>query len=113
MRSVALDQTELEVDVRGSGEPVVLIQTALVADELLPLAMQPPLRDEYQLIVYHRRGYAGSGPVEGPGSIERDATDCHDLLATLRIERAHVVGVSYSAAVALQMAVTARLACTA
>ncbi|MGH8945240.1 MAG: alpha/beta fold hydrolase, partial [Acidimicrobiia bacterium] len=77
-----------------------------MADELLPLAGQPPLRDEYQLILYYRRGYAGSSPVEGPGSIQRDATDCHDLLATLGVERAHVVGVSYSAAVALQLAAT-------
>jgi len=107
MRLISLDHSDLEVDVRGSGEPVVLIQTALVADELLPLAGQPSLRDDYQLILYHRRGYGGSSPVEGPGSMTRDASDCRDLLAALDIERAHVVGVSYSAAIALQLAVTA------
>jgi pimeloyl-ACP methyl ester carboxylesterase len=37
----------------------------------------------------------------------RDAGDCRDLLAALDIERAHIVGVSFSAAVALQLAVTA------
>jgi pimeloyl-ACP methyl ester carboxylesterase len=56
--------------------------------------------------LYHRRGYAGSSPVHGPGSIERDALDCQRLLAALHLERAHVVGVSYSAAVALQLAAT-------
>jgi hypothetical protein len=49
----------LEVDVRGSGEPVVMIQTALFADEFVPLADHRSLRDDYQVIVYHRRGYAG------------------------------------------------------
>ena len=107
MRRVALSDATLEVEVRGSGEPVVLIQTALTADEFLPLAGQPELQDNYRVILYHRRGYAGSSPVRGPGSIERDANDCQQLLAALNIERAHVVGVSYSAAVALQLAATA------
>ncbi len=105
-RPVSLPDAVLDVEVHGTGEPVVLIQTALTADELLPLARQPDVRDHYQVILYHRRGYAGSSPVQGPGSIERDALDCQQLLATLNIERAHVVGVSYSAAVALQVAAT-------
>jgi pimeloyl-ACP methyl ester carboxylesterase len=97
----------LEVKVRGSGEPVLLVQTALTADEFLPLAGQASLADAYQVILYHRRGYAGSSPVQGPGSIERDARDCDALLAALDIGCAHIVGVSYSAAVALQLAATA------
>jgi len=52
--------------------------------------------------------YAGSGPTSGPGSIVRDAADCAALLAALRAEPAHVVGVSYSGAVRL----THRRACT-
>jgi pimeloyl-ACP methyl ester carboxylesterase len=106
MRSIPIDGIDLDVDVGGSGEPVVFIQTALVADEFVPLASQPRLRDEYQTILYHRRGYGNSTPTEGPGSIERDAMDCRDLLVALEIDRAHVVGVSYSAAVALQLAMT-------
>lgn len=104
-RRVALPDAVLEVDVRGSGPPVLLIQTALVADEFLPLAAE--LQDSFRVVLYHRRGYAGSSPVHGPGSIERDAQDCQRLLRALDIERAHVVGVSYSGAVALQLAVTA------
>jgi hypothetical protein len=45
MRRVAVDGVELEVEVevRASGEPALLIQTALAADEFLPLASQPAL----------------------------------------------------------------------
>lgn len=100
---VSLPDAVLEAQVRGSGEPVVLIQTAVTADEFLPLAAQPDLADGYQVIVYHRRGYGGSSPVDGPGSIERDAMDCQHLLDALGIEKAHVFGASYSAAVALQL----------
>ena len=103
-RRVRVDGAELEVEIRGSGEPVVLIQTALTADELLPLASQPCLRDHYTLVHYHRRGYGGSTPVRGAGSVERDAQDCRALLAALHVDRAHVVGTSYSGAVALQLA---------
>jgi pimeloyl-ACP methyl ester carboxylesterase len=106
-RRVAVSDAVLEVELRGSGQPVVLIQTALTADEFRPLADQSPLQGTYRLILYHRRGYAGSSPVAGPGSIERDALDCQGLLAALGVQRAHVVGVSYSAAVALQLAATA------
>lgn len=42
-RMVSVDGAQLEVEVRGSGEPVVLVRTALLADELLPLACQPAL----------------------------------------------------------------------
>jgi pimeloyl-ACP methyl ester carboxylesterase len=107
LRRVPLPCAALEVEVRGSGEPVLLIQTALVVDHLRPLANQPPLQAGYQIIHVHRRGYAGSSPIDGPGSVERDADDCRDLLAALEIERAHVVGVSFSAAVALQLAARA------
>lgn len=54
--------------------------------------------------LYHRRGYAGSSPVDGPGSIQRDADDCAALLAELDVDRAHVVGLSFSGAIALQFA---------
>jgi pimeloyl-ACP methyl ester carboxylesterase len=106
-RRVTLPGVTLEVDVRGSGEPVVLIQTALIADEFEPVAGEPPLRDNYTVVLYHRRGYAGSSPADGPGSISRDALDCRRLLAELGIDRAHVVGLSYSGAVALQLAADA------
>lgn len=103
MKLISLGDVDLEVAVRGSGEPIVLIQTALTADELVPIADRLSRR-EYQVIIYHRRGYGGSSPVEGPGSISRDASDCRALLDALTIQSAHVVGVSYSAAVALELA---------
>jgi pimeloyl-ACP methyl ester carboxylesterase len=106
-RLVPVNDVELEVRDWGTGEPVILIQTALTADELLPLATRPVLRDGYRKVVYHRRGYAGSSPVNGRGSIPRDAADCRALLDALAIERAHILGISYSGAVALQLAADA------
>ncbi|OMQ15201.1 hypothetical protein A7K94_0211205 [Modestobacter sp. VKM Ac-2676] len=103
MARVAVDGAELETAVFGSGDPIALVPTALTADELLPLAER--LRARFQVVHYHRRGYAGSSPATLPGSVARDAADCAQLLSALAVGSAHVVGVSYSAAVALQLAV--------
>lgn len=105
-RSVAVQGAQLEVFEWGSGEPVLFIQTALTADELRPLATDPAL-DGYRKILFHRRGYAGSSPADGPGSIARDSADCAKLLTELVVDRAHVVGLSYSGAVGLQLAAKA------
>ena len=103
---VAVGGVDLELFDAGTGEPVVLIQTALTADELLPLAEDPALAG-YRRLLYHRRGYAGSSPVSGSGSITRDAADCRGLLEQISVASAHVVGLSYSGAVALQMSADA------
>jgi pimeloyl-ACP methyl ester carboxylesterase len=106
MQLIPIPGAQLEVADWGFGEAIVLVQTALGADELLPLAHQPALAG-YRKLLYHRRGYAGSSPADGPGSVVRDATDCRALLTALGIERAHIVGYSYSGAIALQLAAAA------
>lgn len=106
MTIVGVPGAELDVVDVGSGAPILCIQTALTADELRPLADAPALAD-HRRILYHRRGYAGSSPVDGPGSIQRDAADCVALLDALGVDRVHLVGLSYSGAVALQVAADA------
>ena len=81
-RLVPVPGGAVEVEVRGDGEPVVLIQTALVADELRPLG-ELLLRDgDRQVIGYHRRGYGRSTPARGPGSITSDALDSTSFSAS-------------------------------
>ena len=104
MERVRTDAAELEFEVAGIGEPVVFIHGAFIADTFRPLLAEPNLRDRYRLILYHRRGYAGSSPVSAPVSIDRQAADCRALLRHLGVERAHVVGHSYGGTVALQLA---------
>lgn len=94
----------LEVHCLGAGAPpLLLVQSGLTADELLPLARQPVL-DGCERLVPHRRGYAGSSPVALPHRIAADVADCLALLDERGHERAHVLGYSYSGAVALQLA---------
>lgn len=103
MRIAQLDGVSLEYEVEGDGEPLVLIHLAPYADSFLPLMAQPSLAD-YQLIRYHRRGYAGSSRTSGRVSIPENAADLAGLLQFLGIKRAHVAGHSYGGLVALQLA---------
>jgi pimeloyl-ACP methyl ester carboxylesterase len=106
MNQVTLDGIRLDCEVRGSGEPVVLIHGAFIAEAYAPLCAEPALAG-YKLIRYHRRGYAGSSRATAPFSIAQQAADCRDLLRQLGIERAHIVGHSSGGAIALQLVVDA------
>lgn len=104
MEQAVIDGITLEYEVSGTGEPVVFIHGALIADTFRPLLAEPSLAGRYQLINYHRRGYAGSTRPLGPVSVAQQAADCRALLRRLGVERAHVVGHSYGGSVALQLA---------
>jgi pimeloyl-ACP methyl ester carboxylesterase len=78
-----LDGLELEFEIRGVGEPVLLMHAGVCADFFLPLMEEPALFEQYRLVRYHRAGYVGS------------------------TERAHIVGHSSSAMMALQLALDA------
>ncbi len=104
MERAKLDRAELEYEVSGTGEPVVFIHGAFIADTFRPLLAEPSLAGRYRLILYHRRGYAGSSRASGLVSVARQAADCRALLHHLGVERAHVVGHSYGGDVALQLA---------
>ena len=103
MQRADVNGVELEYEVTGSGEPVLLISPVL-ADGFLPLLSERSLADRYRLITYHKRGWAGSTHTPPPVSIEDHAADAAGLLDHLGLRRAHVVGHSSGASIALQLA---------
>ena len=103
MERANINGAELEYEVVGSGEPVLLIDM-LLADCFLPLLSQPALADCYELIRYHKRGWVGSTHTPPPVSIGDHGADAAALLDHLGIPRAHIAGHSSGAAVAAQLA---------
>jgi len=103
MRKASVNGLELEYEVKGSGEPLLLISPVL-ADGFVPLLAERELVDRYRTIVYHRRGWVGSTRTPGPVTVADHAADAAALLDHLDIPRAHVGGHSTGAAVALQLA---------
>jgi pimeloyl-ACP methyl ester carboxylesterase len=103
VETVSVNGVELEYEVVGSGEPVLLISPVL-ADGFVPLLSVPALADRYQLIRYHKRGWLGSTHTPAPVSVADHAADAAALLGELRVPRAHVAGHSTGAQVAAQLA---------
>ena len=104
MDRAGLDGVELEYQVVGSGEAVLLIPPGPLADGFLPFLSEEALADRYRLIQYHRRGQVGSSQATPPVSYAEQAADAAGLLGHLGVGRAHVVGHSTGANVALQLA---------
>src|SRR5262249_2146971 len=107
MDRAALEDVELEYEVRGAGAPVVLIHPGHFADWFTPLLDEPALRDHYRMLWYHRVGCAGSSHIACAVSLAQHAAHCRSLMRHVGIERAHVVGHSSSGNVALQLALEA------
>jgi pimeloyl-ACP methyl ester carboxylesterase len=97
----------LEYELAGDadGEAVLLLHAA-TCTAFAPLMTQPALR-RYQLVRYHRRGFAGSDPLANGGTLATGVHDALALLDHLGIDRAHIVGHSGSGVLALELALAA------
>jgi pimeloyl-ACP methyl ester carboxylesterase len=107
MQRVNLDGVNLEYDVQGSGEPLLLIHGSIVANAFFPLLAESRLTSNHRVISYHRRGFAGSARARDPFTMGQQAADGRALLRHLGIPRVHVAGHSYGAAIAMQWALDA------
>jgi pimeloyl-ACP methyl ester carboxylesterase len=107
MKRAALDRMELEYEIRGSGEPIVLVHHGAGADWFDPLWEEPSLSARYRLVRYHRVGYAGSSRLVPPLTFAQEAKSFRALVRHLGLARVHVVGHSASACIALQIALDA------
>lgn len=103
MERAKVNGVELEYEVKGSGEAVLLI-SPVVAGAFVPFLSAPALVDRYRLIRYHKRGWGGSTHTAPPVRIADHAADAAALLEDLGISRAHVAGHSSGGSVALQLA---------
>ena len=107
MDRMHVNGVDLEYDVHGSGEPVLLVHGGLLADENTPLSSEPALTDRYMVINYHRRGFAGSSRPESKDeriTIETHVADAKALLNELGVEKTHVVGHSLGGTISIQLA---------
>ncbi|WP_426513367.1 alpha/beta fold hydrolase [Dactylosporangium sp. McL0621] len=114
MPTTRIDDADIEVDVSGDGEPILLIHGSNLADGLRPLAtaMHRHVRG-LTLVRYHRRGMGASTGRDGkpwrgePVSIEQHAADVLGLLDALGLPSAHILGYSYGGTVAIEAALAA------
>jgi pimeloyl-ACP methyl ester carboxylesterase len=105
MEKANLNGVTLEYEVKGSGEPVLLISTGPIADSFLPLLSEKALVERYRLIAFRQRRLVLSTNGPAPVSFAEHAADAAALLGHLDVSRAHVAGHSTGAVIALQLAV--------
>ena len=92
--------TGLAFEVAGSGEPLVLVHAG-VADRRMWEPQWPAFVASHRTVRYDLRGYGESLPPTGPWSHHADLLE---LLGELGIDRAHLVGASVGAGIAVEAA---------
>ena len=80
LQRVTVDGIELEYEVRGTGEPVVLIHAVVFAGWFEPLLKQSKLVKQYRVVSYHRVGYGGSSHPSGSISLAQQAAHLRGLM---------------------------------
>ena len=70
MQRVNVNSADIEYEVQGSGEPVVLIHGSILADAFYSLRAESCIANNFRVIAYHRRGFAGSSRASAPFTIE-------------------------------------------
>jgi pimeloyl-ACP methyl ester carboxylesterase len=103
MQKTKVNGVELEYEVKGTGEPVLLISNGPIRDTFLPFLSEDALVKCYRLITYRQRRMAEGA--QNPVTFAEHASDADELLGHLGIRRAHVAGHSTGAEIALQLAV--------
>jgi pimeloyl-ACP methyl ester carboxylesterase len=96
----------VEYETHGTGDAVLCIHGAIVADSFAPLMEETTLAG-YRLIRYRRRGYGDSDPPAGAPTIAEQVGDALALLQDLQVTRTHVVAHSGGGPIAVQLALDA------
>jgi pimeloyl-ACP methyl ester carboxylesterase len=105
--NISVGGVELEYWVKGAGEPVVFIHGGVLTDWFGPLAYELSTTGSYRQVSYHRPGYGGSTLPSQPITMAGQADCCLALMRHLGVAKAHLVGHSIGACVALQIALQA------
>ncbi|HTW43796.1 MAG TPA: alpha/beta hydrolase [Solirubrobacteraceae bacterium] len=107
MTVVSVGDIHLDYERTGAGPPLLLIMgmsgTALSWGE--PFLAE--LRRDFDVIAYDHRGVGASTRLDGPITIREMADDAAGLLDALKIDSAHVLGISMGGMIAQELALAA------
>jgi len=105
MPTTTVNRLKIELAVSGDGQPVVFVHGSW-SDHHAWDAVVPHLPDGLRLVRYSRRGHSGSECPPGQGTIADDVDDLAAVIETVADGRAHVVGNSLGAEIALRLAIS-------
>jgi pimeloyl-ACP methyl ester carboxylesterase len=93
-------------EVRGEGSPLVLLHGGVQSIDLSFGALIPELVGRHRVIGVELQGHGRTADIDRPRTPAALAGDVVALLDHLRVDRAHVLGFSLGAAVAIELAVS-------
>lgn len=105
MPKIQVNGIELFYEIKGTGEPLLLI-AGFMCDRAYWSLLMPSLITQYRVIRFDNRGIGQSSAPDSPYSIQQMANDAAALLDILGIEKAHVVGHSMGGQIAQELALT-------
>ena len=103
MERAKINGVEIAYELRGAGDPIVMIHGAQ-GDQSMFNGMAADFAGEYRVLTFDQRGSGLSGKPDMPYSIAMLADDTAALMDHLRITRAHIIGVSMGGMIAQEFA---------
>jgi pimeloyl-ACP methyl ester carboxylesterase len=104
MPKVQVGDVNLNYDLRGKGEPLLLIMGLGASSAAWDPELVEDLARTFRVITFDNRGTGQSDKPDAPYSIEMFADDAAGLLGKLDVPRAHVFGVSMGGMIAQEFA---------
>ncbi|GIK57508.1 MAG: alpha/beta hydrolase fold protein [Chloroflexota bacterium] len=105
MPTIKANNINIEYDIHGSGEPLLLI-AGLGYDRWMWHKMIPDLADHFQVIAFDNRGVGGTDKPKGPYTAQLLADDTAALLTALGVGQTAVLGHSMGGFVAQALALS-------
>lgn len=106
MPNIQVNRTELYYELHGPEDADVLVLSNGVLMSTASWGFQTPvLAKHHRVLLYDCRGMWKSAHPKGPYTMELHADDLAALLDTLKIQTAHLSGISYGAEVSMAFAI--------
>lgn len=106
MPQLSLNNISLYYEQHGQGPDLILIG-GLSSDHQVWKSTVRLLSPHFRVLIFDNRGAGQSDTPDYPYTIEMMANDVLQLMAALKIDRAHIIGHSMGGAIAQQIALTA------
>ena len=105
MPKLAYDGGEINYEVTGEGQPLIFV-SGLNGVARYWQSQVPVFAKHYKVVTYDQRGTGGSDRLQKIFSVDQMTAELLALMDGLKIERAHIVGLSTGGAIGQTLAIT-------